>query len=105
MRQISSADAFRELNIWRDSRVGCVFSVRSAAAVFSVRRAKLGVRESIVYIEAETGAGMLDLLDCKFSLTEPGDLPLELKEGFPPLTVVTLRIDFKNEDVCFFFPD
>jgi hypothetical protein len=40
MKEISSADAFRDLNAWNtDSRVGCIYTVREVDAVFSVRQA------------------------------------------------------------------
>jgi hypothetical protein len=106
MMKISSAEAFRELNSWNnESRVGCTFTVKSAGAVFAVRRGRLDIREFLVFIESETGRGMVDLADCSFALTEAGDMPFNLKRGFPPLPFSALRVLFRNEDVCFFFPD
>lgn len=105
MKQISSGEALRELKAWnKDSRVTCAFSVSSARAVFRLERVKLDIRESIIFLESETGNGMLDLAGCSFSMTEPGDLPLELKRGFPPLADTGIRVTFENGDICFFFP-
>jgi ATP phosphoribosyltransferase len=106
MRQISSAEAFRDLNTWNsDSRIGCIYTVRDVDAVFSVRRGKLDIRGTDIFLESEDGKALLHLADCKFSVTEPHELPFQLKHGFPPLSRAAIKAVFKNEDVCFFFPE
>jgi hypothetical protein len=106
MKQISYAEAFRDLNNWsKESRVGCVYTVWATDAVFSVRRAIIDIRGSDLFVDADTGKGLMHLRDCTFELTERGDLPLELKRGFPPLASVAIRTVFSEGDVCFFFPD
>lgn len=106
MRQISSAEALRDLNKWsNDSLVGCIYSVRSVDAAFSVRRGKLEIRDSDLFLEADKGNALMHLRACTFSKTEPHELPFQLKHGFPPLAVEAIRVLFRNNDVCFFFPE
>lgn len=106
MKEISSAEAFRDLNAWnKESRVGCIYTVRDVESAFSIRRAKLEIRETDLFIETETGKGLMHLRDCTFERTDPGDLPFQLKRGFPPLAVHAIRTRFRNGDVCFFFLD
>jgi hypothetical protein len=38
----------------------------------------------------------------EYSLIEPVDLPLTLRQGFPPLSAQGLLARFRNGDACFF---
>ena len=110
MRQISPAEALRELNKWKtESRLGCVYTVAGTDAVFSVRQGTLEIRGSDIllgsdlFLESETCKALMHLSNGEeYSLIEPVDLPLTLRKGFPPLSANGLLVRFSNGDACFF---
>lgn len=110
MRQISPAEALRELNKWNaGSRLGCIYMVAGTEAVFSVRHGTLEIRGSDIFfgsdlvVESETCRALMHLSnDEEYSLLEPVDLPLTVGKGFPPLSANSLLVRFRNSDACCF---
>jgi hypothetical protein len=104
MRQISSGEALRKLEEWNeDSRLGCLYKVSDLDAIFSVRMGKLEIRAEDIFLESGAGKVLMHLREAaEYQLVEPSDLPLTVRQGFPPLTQEGIRIHFPNGDVCFF---
>ena len=104
IRQISPAEALRELNRWKtESRLGCIYTVAGTDAVFSVRHGTLEMRGADLFLDAETCKALMHLSNGEeYSLIEPADLPLTLPQGFPPLSARGLLVRFSNGDACFF---
>lgn len=107
MKEISSAGALRELLRWsKDSQPGCIYATAGTDAIFSVRQGKLEIRESDIFLETETGKALMHLRDGEgYAVAEPADLPLTLREGFPPLSGKILRVRFRNGDTCCFMAE
>jgi hypothetical protein len=104
MKKISSEEALQDLSKWNeDSRLGCLYKVAAVDAIFSVRLGKLEIREEDIFLESGTGKVLMHLREsAEYQLVEPSDLPLTVRQGFPPLTQEGIRIHFPNGDVCFF---
>jgi hypothetical protein len=110
MRQISPAEALRELTKWKtESRLACIYTVAATDVVFSVRKGTLEIRGSDIFfgsdifLESETGKALMHLShDEEYSLIERVDLPLTIRKGFAPLSEPGLLVRFCNGDACFF---
>jgi hypothetical protein len=104
MRQISSGEALRKLEEWNeDSRLGCLYKVSDEDTVFSVRLGKLEIRAEDIFLESGPGKVLMHLREsAEYALVEPADLPLAVRQGFPPVSQEGIRIRFPNGDVCFF---
>lgn len=104
IRQISPAEALRELNKWKtESRLGCIYTVAGTDAVFSVRKGTLEIRGSDLFFDAESCKALMHLSNGEeYNLIEPVDLPLTLRQGFPRLSAAGLLVRFHNGDACFF---
>lgn len=103
IRPISPAAALRELNKWKtESRLGCICTVAGTDAVFSVRKGTLEIRGSELFFDAETCKALMHPSNGEeYNLIEPVDVPLTLRQGFPPLSAPGLLVRFHNGDACF----
>jgi hypothetical protein len=104
VRNISSAEALEQLARWNeDSRLGCLYKVSDLDALFSVRLGKLEIRAEDIFLESGTGKVWLHLREsAEYALVEPADLPLVVRQGFPPLSQEGIRVRFPNGDLCYF---
>jgi hypothetical protein len=104
MRNISSAQALQQLATWNeDSRLGCLYKVSDMDALFSLRLAKLEIRAEDLFLESGTGKVLLHLREsAECAVVEPADLPLAVRQGFPPLSQESIRVRFPNGDLCYF---
>jgi len=107
MRQISSADAFRELNTWnKDSLVGCVFARQDAKAAFRLRHLKLELREPNLRLEGQDVIAFLHLSGgTEFVVGDVDDSAAAFDEGFDIHSDACIRVTFDNGDLCFMFPE
>jgi hypothetical protein len=108
MRQISQAEAVRELTSWnKSSLLGCTFSRADAAVVFRVSRAKLELRTPTLFFLDGRGQAMLHIgADASFTLREREELAVEEKRlGFKCDFETSLQIKFVNHDSCFIYEE
>jgi len=107
MKQISSAEAFRELNEWNKvSRVTLTFARKDAATVFVLRDASIELQEPNIFVENGGGQSMMHFgSNVSFAQLEPAEVKEALwrKVPVPPTVAACLRATFGDGDFCFLF--
>jgi hypothetical protein len=107
MRQISSAEAFRELTNWsKDSLVGCAFSSQDQKAALRLRHAKSELRESSLILDGKHVIARFDFCDdVAFALGDANDLAAAYSKGLDIPSDTCIRATFADGDLCLIFPE